>query len=396
MSEEKFQLALSGGLIDGFDREESLEHLCHLLRLSPEQANTLLKGKKSLIRKPLAFAKADHLRQKLVERGIECHLERFAVESKAANSTPSATPSATTVQAEQESLAESAVGADAVVSSDLTLDFEIDENDLQPQVTERVAEDQEVEQDWPDELELVPVDEPTDVIEELENDPQIKGEEIILASAPPPEEVVKINIPKPGDEEQEGPSDDQPESVNAETPSETGKPDADSMLNTGTFFEQPTVIRLEQAKSTPLDYKRYLVWAGGALVIVGAVWLALPMLTGEPEVVVSPEPQSSPVVQVEAPPADPELAATNQRLDGLFRSVKVWMIQFGSGFDPNQVTLERLQQDLGMADDEMVDGWGQPFQYSVDGSEYRVTSAGPDGQFGNEDDLTKQGSALRK
>jgi len=36
----------------------------------------------------------------------------------------------------------------------------------------------------------------------------------------------------------------------------------------------------------------------------------------------------------------------------------------------------------------LVDPWGTPFQYSVQGNGYKISSAGPDKAFGSGDDLT--------
>lgn len=88
-----------------------------------------------------------------------------------------------------------------------------------------------------------------------------------------------------------------------------------------------------------------------------------------------------------------EMAKTRQRLELLARSVKIWMIQYGAGFDPSQVTMERMQRDLEISPGEMEDGWGTRFNYTTAAEYYIITSAGPDRIFGNEDDIKAEKSA---
>ena len=39
-------------------------------------------------------------------------------------------------------------------------------------------------------------------------------------------------------------------------------------------------------------------------------------------------------------------------------------------------------------DVQMLDVWGRKMHYALDGKSYRITSAGPDGVFGSEDDIS--------
>ncbi len=122
--------------------------------------------------------------------------------------------------------------------------------------------------------------------------------------------------------------------------------------------------------------------AGAALVLalltVGA-YLWLGGGNGEAPSVVAPlVPPASPV----QPPSEAE-----QRLRSLARSVKVWMIQFGIGYDPSQVTIGRLRQDMGLQDADLQDPWGTAMRYEPAGAGFRVLSAGPDRHFGSGDDL---------
>ncbi len=131
---------------------------------------------------------------------------------------------------------------------------------------------------------------------------------------------------------------------------------------------------------------RLLALAGVLLVIVSA-WLIVPILI-EDDSVASVDKGIS-VAKV-APVIKPEMASTHRRLDLLTKSVKVWMIQFGTGFDPFQVTLDRLSQDLGVTAIDMLDGWGMAFRYEPSEGRYKLLSAGPDKQFGTGDDLQQE------
>ena len=72
-------------------------------------------------------------------------------------------------------------------------------------------------------------------------------------------------------------------------------------------------------------------------------------------------------------------------------------LYMGSNFDGGNSypeALEELPPDLTM-DMEYSDGWGNRFLYRrlrVD--KYNIISAGPDGEFGNEDDIVLENGAL--
>jgi len=163
----------------------------------------------------------------------------------------------------------------------------------------------------------------------------------------------------------------------------------------GQVYEQPriTTSRPEtEQKKQGMD--RRLLAVAGLIVLVAAGWGGMQWFgVDEKPLAVdssSPEVESRPQI-----PVDPELAITRKRLDQLFSSVGVWMIQYGSGFDPSQVTLERMRRDLQIEAEELLDGWGTPFQYRVDDGSYTVVSAGSDRQFNSDDDLRKEKRATR-
>jgi hypothetical protein len=166
------------------------------------------------------------------------------------------------------------------------------------------------------------------------------------------------------------------------------KPEDDSE-NVGTFYERGVGARSKDEEKSAVNKKNqmYIVLAGLIGVVVAA-WLLMPMLMEEePTPVVSTAP---------AVPVDPQRAQTLRRLEQLNRSVSVWMIQYGSGFNPTQVTLERLQQDLKMSEQDMLDGWGTALRFEPEAQVYRVISAGPDKEFGTGDELKRETATARK
>jgi len=78
---------------------------------------------------------------------------------------------------------------------------------------------------------------------------------------------------------------------------------------------------------------------------------------------------------------------TKQRLQKISRYTKAWMIQFGSGFKPKQVTFKVLQLDMDLKNRDLVDGWGQKIIYEPTDTDFSVRSSGPDKKAGNEDDV---------
>jgi hypothetical protein len=158
------------------------------------------------------------------------------------------------------------------------------------------------------------------------------------------------------------------------------KPDDDSE-NVGTFFQRSTTV--ETRDRALREKRRRLVLLAGLLGVaaVAVLWL----VWHEPS---TPVATATPVVP--ATPLDPQRAETGRRLEQLNRSIKVWMIQYGSGFNPAQVTLERLQLDLNIGQQEMLDGWGTALRFEPEAGKYRVISAGPDKSFDTPDDLKRE------
>jgi hypothetical protein len=131
--------------------------------------------------------------------------------------------------------------------------------------------------------------------------------------------------------------------------------------------------------------------AGVLVLIVSAagVWLGMGLFSSDDEKPAAPGKAVSASVGKKAQPKGPA-AVTKRHQDMLARSVKIWMIQYGAGFDPGQVTLAGLEQDLQIPPGEMQDGWGTPFRYEPRADRYLIVSAGPDRQFDTADDLSKE------
>jgi hypothetical protein len=155
----------------------------------------------------------------------------------------------------------------------------------------------------------------------------------------------------------------------------------DDSENVGTFFQRSTTV--ETRDRAFREKRRRLLLLAGLLGVaaVAVLWL----VWSEP---LAPVVTATPVAP--ATPVDPQRAKTGRRLEQLNRSIKVWMIQYGSGFNPAQVTLERLQQDLNIGQQEMLDGWGTALRFEPEVGKYRVISAGPDKSFDTPDDLKRE------
>lgn len=374
---EKYFLELNGTLIDGYEPDDVARGLARLLRMTGEQAQQLIQGTPFRIHKELDKDKAEHLLAKMVACGagaiivpvhrrrrpqpisdhgtqIEGDVVAIQVEDLAAETVPTHLPEDGETAAESSPEPEDA-------SVELTL--ELDPGPAQ-------QDQEETRLGKPDEGAASPMSltlEPPPVIE-------------------PDDEVTRpMEVVDPDDLEVE-------EQVVLETPAPFTRSVEDGTTEgPGRFMAQPDAAPpvAEEVKRKParsprgshsLPDRRLLIGAGVVLVLMAAGWGAL-QLMGESR----PEPVTLPV----ASPVDPRLASTRTRQNQLVRSVKVWMIEYGSGFDPAQVTLERLQADLEIAPKMMLDGWGTAFRYQPGEKRYTLTSAGPDRQFGSGDDLQR-------
>ncbi|MES9938729.1 MAG: hypothetical protein ABW153_19955 [Sedimenticola sp.] len=174
------------------------------------------------------------------------------------------------------------------------------------------------------------------------------------------------------------------------TEAEAGEGEADysaeTEAGTAQFFEEPRVLadRIEKQQKKLLPYLVLVL----VLVVAGVAWFGMGLFNKPEKPPVADQPK--PEAPVEAVPVDTERSTSEQRLDKLASSVKVWMIQYGAGFNPRQVTLPRLGQDMGMPAEDFRDGWGNEIRYEAVENGYRLLSAGPDGAFGTADDLVSE------
>lgn len=104
--------------------------------------------------------------------------------------------------------------------------------------------------------------------------------------------------------------------------------------------------------------------------------------------------EKAPVAEAppEVQPAPVQVSPAEQRLAGVARAVKLWMIQYGVGYDPTQVTIERLKRDGVIDEDRLKDPWGTEMRYEPGKDGFRVLSAGADRAFGTGDDRSVIGN----
>jgi len=79
--------------------------------------------------------------------------------------------------------------------------------------------------------------------------------------------------------------------------------------------------------------------------------------------------------------------ATRNRLRTLGQQISSWFVSAGATVDPTGLDLAALARLVPLAADSLLDGWGREVAYHFDGQGYRLVSAGPDGEFGNSDDI---------
>lgn len=339
-AESEFRLLLTGETLPGFERESVVDGLSRLLKVSQQEARGLLCGERSRIRKKLSLEKAERLRDKLLARGAGCELEVIA--ARAANEEPAVR---STEGPEQDSVQDSPVDAGF---SGLTL--ELDEP------LPGAPEDDERER---------PVAEAS-----------AGQEEIVLESRPLPEgadEGMDVTRPMPAVDLS---ADQRPESREQDS-------------GVAQFYAAPVARRAEKSGKAPEQGRHKLLLLLGlllVLVVAGGFFYLSSNGVKKPRL----EKQAPAVV---APVVTGPKARTERRLEDLVRQVRLWMIQYGAGFDPSQVTLERLVEDLKLPLQMLKDEWGGPIDYQVDGDLYRLVSPGADGKPGTGDDLLRQARA---
>lgn len=79
--------------------------------------------------------------------------------------------------------------------------------------------------------------------------------------------------------------------------------------------------------------------------------------------------------------------ATRNKLRTLGQRVNAWLVDGGRSADMAQVDIDTIAQALALGQQDTLDGWDRPIRFRAEGNGYRLISAGPDGQFGNTDDV---------
>ena len=83
----------------------------------------------------------------------------------------------------------------------------------------------------------------------------------------------------------------------------------------------------------------------------------------------------------------------NQRATGLLQAVEMYRVSHAGECPPELETLRRRK----MIRKAPEDPWGRPFELDCEGrDDARIRSAGPDGEFGNEDDIRSGGAPSDK
>ena len=505
MEEGKYYLVLTGELSQGQNREEAESALGRLLRMPPEKAGSLLRGKPSRIHKSLAGEKAQHLLKKMLACGVRCRLEPVSSEETAdppadrqipgmrgrplgrrsttqdetvpepgsaqdttgtepgpdaelsgqdeTDPMPAMEAGAVTPGSdmpgqppeqdhslelefiEQEPAGAAETPADQATESqtsretpdsaqDIAADLSLDWESM-PEAREKPAEEKPgdekseqespaVSQDFPPELELVEPEqaeaEPQSDELTLDPEPPREGEsatgpaltelsmDLDLADSPTAEQKDEAS---PNEGEGNGGLAAEMSEIVLETPppieKRTRTQPIDDAVNVEApqFFAQPEPS--QPRKSEPekkarggLD-RKWIIVAGVLvlLVLVAGAWVGMGLFSSDDKKSVASRKAVSISAEKKVQPKGP-VAVTKEQQNMLARSVKIWMIQYGAGFDPGQVTLAGLEQDLQISPGQMQDGWGTLFRYEPRADRYLIISAGPDRQFDTADDLSKE------
>ncbi len=322
---ERFYLVLTGTLMYGFEWEDVVEELSRLLRLSREQAGSMLQGKRSCIRVALVRKKVDHLQGKVIACGAGCMIE------------PVNPPAAAAPESESAAISDDEMAAMACMELDL------------PETLEEMGEDP--------------------------GDPAAAGDTSSLALEPVA--ATPSGVPETTDSLDEVIREIPLVQLNEENPPAAAAPARKQRVEAEAAA--PPTNPPARRFGRPLQIT-------GALLLLGVIgWGGLQLFSPR-EIPVA---ETTPVKAVAArskPAPTPESRA-RKRMQQLGRLVRVWMIQYGGGFDPDQVTLLRMQQDLQLSAAELQDAWGTAMGYQSEQKGFIVTSAGSDREFGTEDDL---------
>jgi hypothetical protein len=369
MDEQKYFLVLTGTILGGREEKDAVAALEQILRLPRVKAYSMLQGKRSRIRKELTKERADRLQLRLVKAGVGCFTEPV-------NRQPESQGQTRATVTEEQMRDSSPLDASTLDAFALDSNEELSAGPGQPSVANVGEGHERLSLDLSTDEESL-LSEPSEMrVMSLELEP--------LAEAVSREMRDEAEALSQGaTTEGEGDQDTGEDTAGVAADSDTV---AGMSEDPGRFFEQPSL------RSQPLSAEgrgdrqsriRIFAVVGGLLLLAVVGWVGVGLLGGEDE-------PSGAVLQEEPkPPVDPMQAQTEARMIALGRSVKVWMIQYGFGFDPQQVTLARVQGDLGLSQEGMLDAWGTPLRYQPESGRYSVLSAGADRSFGTGDDLTE-------
>ncbi len=75
MQVERYRIILTGWVVSGHHTRDVVAELSRLFRISEEKVRPLLAGEPSIIRRDLTLEKAEHLRNKIEQRGAVCNIK---------------------------------------------------------------------------------------------------------------------------------------------------------------------------------------------------------------------------------------------------------------------------------------------------------------------------------
>jgi len=88
--------------------------------------------------------------------------------------------------------------------------------------------------------------------------------------------------------------------------------------------------------------------------------------------------------------ATTNITVTRTKIGDIEQGVQIFAMGHGGKLPDSleELTVGKDGEDGILKPGALVDAWGTPFTYSKQGQKFTITSAGPDGNFGTEDDLT--------
>ena len=84
------------------------------------------------------------------------------------------------------------------------------------------------------------------------------------------------------------------------------------------------------------------------------------------------------------------IAATRASINSIYQAAKIYSMDHNGKFPSSIEDLTKEEGERGsyIEGDKITDGWGTDFQLQLSGKKIKITSAGPDLEFGTDDDLT--------